>query len=117
MKNRRRNRRVPYIGSLCIFWDKGQGQTKYLRARFIDISEGGLRVEVTERVPVGTYVSLRADRIILSGSAVVRHVGQCASKYFIGLELTALLKEQALALFREPTLKAATPEARSSPQA
>jgi hypothetical protein len=102
LNNRRRSRRFAYLGPLSIFWENERGQAKYLRAKFLDISERGLRVEIPEPVPVGAYVSLRADRIILSGSAVVRHVERCGAKYFLGLELSALLKEQAFALFREP---------------
>ena len=55
-----------------------------------------------EPLPVGAFVSLRADRIVLSGSAVVRYVEQCGSKYFLGLEISARLKEQARALFGQP---------------
>jgi hypothetical protein len=100
--DRRRHRRIPYVGPVCIFLDDNRGRTKYVHAKFLNISEGGLRIEAPEPLPVGAHISLRAERINLVGSAVVKHVVRCGSKYLLGLELSQTLREQATAFIRDP---------------
>lgn len=104
MSNRdaRRHHRMPYIGPVVISWQDANGETKYAQAKCLDISEGGLRIETPGSVSVRTYLSLRADRIKLAGSATVKHVVRNGSKYTLGLELSQALREQVLAVVREP---------------
>ena len=101
-KDRRRHRRIPYLGPVRIFWDDDHGRTKYVRAKFLEISEGGLRLDVPEPIPVGVHISLRAERINFVGSAVVKQVVRCGSKYLLGLELSQTLRDQAIAFIRDP---------------
>jgi hypothetical protein len=50
----RRHQRVQYVGPARISWEDGHGVPKYAQARFLEISEGGLRIEVEvfEPIPV-----------------------------------------------------------------
>jgi len=93
----RKHPRIAYGAPVTISWEDAIGAPKYARASFTDISEGGLRIEVLSNVSVRTYVSLRAERLNLSGSATVRYVVRTGSKYRIGLELSQPLRGRALA--------------------
>lgn len=86
-KNNRRNRRIPYVGPLRICWEE-HGQQCFAQARCIDISEDGMRVEVTRPVRLGTRILLSAERLKVSGAADVRHMDRSGGKYLLGLNLT-----------------------------
>lgn len=101
MKDARRHRRIPYIGPVMVSWDE-RGETRYARGKCIDVSEGGLRLELPVAVPPGTGISLRAERMSISGSARVRHMTRYGGKYLVGVELGQALHEQALAFLRDP---------------
>ena len=101
-KDIRRHHRIPYLGPVRISWEGTNGCPKYAQARCLDISEGGLRIEVPEPIPVRSRVSICADRINLAGSATVKHVVRQGAKYVLGLELSQVLRDQALARIREP---------------
>jgi hypothetical protein len=94
---------MPYRAPVSVFWDDDQGSTKYVHVKFLDISEGGMRIEVPEPIPIGAHISLRAERMNLVGSAVVKHAVRCGSKYLLGLELSEMLRDQVVALIRDPS--------------
>jgi len=91
-KDLRRHCRVPYASPLDI-GSTANGETKFVHATILEISLGGMRVEVPEPLPIGTLVTLRADALQLSGSAVVRHASQVGTKFTLGLELTPETRE------------------------
>jgi hypothetical protein len=86
-KNRRRHRRIPHIVPIRISWE-GRNEQCYALARCIDVSEGGIRVEVARPVRPGTRILLMAERLNLSGAASVRHMSSRGGKYLLGLDLT-----------------------------
>jgi hypothetical protein len=67
----------------------------------VEVSEGGLLVNVPDPIPVRSTVSLRAEAINLSGSATVKHVARRGAKCVLGLELSHALREQAIDLIRQ----------------
>jgi hypothetical protein len=93
----RRHQRIPFDGSVRLAWEDEQGQIRYASGKCIDVSEVGLRIEVSEPVPLQTYVTLRADRINVSGMAVVKHVGRRSTRFILGLELSQQMRDQAFA--------------------
>ena len=99
----RRYQRIPYLGAVGISWEDEHGLPRYAPATCLDVSEGGLRIEVPERIPVSSRISLRADRINLQGSATVKHIARRGSKYILGLNLSQALRDQALAVIRSAT--------------
>ena len=74
-KEARRNRRIPYSGSVRLSWEDPRG-SRFALGRCIDISETGLRVELPVTIPMHTAVLLTAERIGLSGSASVKHLAR-----------------------------------------
>ena len=92
-KDIRRRRRIPISGLVRLAWVDGQGNAKYAQGNCLDVSESGLRVEVPASIPVGTNLSLSAERIKLKGSATVKHLVRRGSKFVVGLELSQILGE------------------------
>jgi hypothetical protein len=99
-KDIRRHHRLQYLGRVRISWESTRGP-KYAAAKCLDVSEGGLRIEAPEPIPVYTSISLYADQINLSGAAIVKHVERRGSKYILGLELSHALRERTLSEIRE----------------
>jgi hypothetical protein len=95
-RNLRRHRRLAFSGYIDISWTDPRGQVKYARTKCLDVSEMGVRVEAPEPIPERTSVSLRAERLSVSGGATVRHVVRLGAKFILGLELTASIAEKAL---------------------
>jgi|GraSoiStandDraft_16_1057320.scaffolds.fasta_scaffold1108463_1 hypothetical protein len=101
-KDSRRYPRIPYVGMVRVGWEDAQGHMKYAQTKCVDISAGGLRIELPEPIPMGSYVTVRADRINLAGRAMVRYKARHGAKFIHGLELSQRVREQALAAFGEP---------------
>jgi PilZ domain-containing protein len=97
VKDLRRQRRIPFAGLIRLSWDE-RGDTHYCQAKCIDISENGLRVEAPVAIPAQTRISLRAEGLKLSGTAVLKNiVRRGGSKHILGLQLGQALQEKALA--------------------
>jgi len=79
-----------------VSWMDSSSYTKYVKAVCVDFSEGGLRLEVPEPIPLRTYIFLRADRIKLVGTASVRSVARHGAKYLLGVELSEPLRTDPL---------------------
>lgn len=73
-------------------WTDRSGTQKFASGRVIDVSETGLRVEMREPLEKQSYVSLRAEKIGLQGSASVRSCIKRAGSHVIGLEFSGGLK-------------------------
>ncbi len=95
-KDTRRHRRGLYAGPIRVSWEESSGLIKYTEAKCLDVSEGGLRVEARAPIPLRTYVSLRAEKIDLAGTASVKHVARRGAKYILGLQLSHELRASVL---------------------
>ena len=103
-KDQRRSYRIRYLGPALVSWEGEENASdgpKYMQGRCLDVSEGGMRIEVPKPIPTRTPILLRAERINVSGSASVRYVRRSATQYILGLELSQELKRQALASVSE----------------
>jgi hypothetical protein len=89
-RNLRRHHRLPYFGYVNLSWTDTRGQVKYTRTKCLDISDSGLSLEAPEPISLRASVSIRAERLNLSGAATVRHVVRLGSKFILGLELARL---------------------------
>jgi hypothetical protein len=99
-KENRQHQRVPYLGSARISWDDEQGIARFAHAKCINVSEGGLRIEVGEPIPLRSQISLRADQIGIGGSATVRNIAWRGCKYILGLNLSQTQATEILAAIR-----------------
>jgi PilZ domain len=58
----------------------------------VDISQTGMRLLISDPIPVRTTVCFKSDSLELSGSGTVRHYKRQNAKYVIGLEFGEGLK-------------------------
>jgi len=86
-KDLRSSYRLPHSSPIDISWAESSG-LKSANATLEEISVGGMRIEVSEYIPVNTMLTFRVNAIDLSGSATVRHATQRGAKFILGLELT-----------------------------
>jgi hypothetical protein len=100
-KENRQHQRIPYFGSTRISWEDERGLTRYGHAKCLDVSKGGLRIELSEPIPIRSRLFLRANLIDLGGSATVRHTAWRGCKYILGLNLSHTLHDDALAAIRD----------------
>ena|SRR2546428_2384136 len=71
---------------VTLSWQDAEGRTRTLRARAVDMSTVGARVESPEPMAPGSFAYLKAPELKLMGSAVVRHCIARGFGYRIGLE-------------------------------
>jgi hypothetical protein len=97
MSELRRYPRIEFGGVVFIAWKTFDGQRNHVLGRAIDVSERGIGVAVAIRIPVGSFVKVRAYGLNLDGSATVRRVGRLPGGYVLGLELSESLDQDMLA--------------------
>ena len=100
MKESRRYRRIRRSGSIQISWIE-RGEPRYIRGKYVDVSQGGVRLEIPVPIPAGVVVQLRSESIKISGSARVRHVSRFGARHVIGIELLRPLHGGALDFIEE----------------
>jgi hypothetical protein len=91
-KDIRRHTRIPHLGRVRISWEGAHGVSMFTLGKCLDVSEGGMRIEVSEPIPARSRVLLQADQIKVGGSASVKHVARLGSKYILGLELSQSIR-------------------------
>src|SRR5713226_4132795 len=88
-KNLRRNRRYAVdAGILQVSWLDLSGKMKMTRTRALDISEGGIALELPEAAAPLSLVRFQSGRFKVMGAGAVRHCRRAGSKYIVGLEFT-----------------------------
>ena len=87
----RRHPRIQYGGVVFISWKTFDGQRNHVLGRCLDVSERGMALMLATRIPVGSFVKVRAEGLNLDGSATVRRFKRLAGGYVLGLELSELL--------------------------
>ena len=85
-KEQRRERRFPLNCQASLTREDSQGQERFLQAKALDVSDGGVRVETSEPIDAGTRVLIWIEHYNTSGNAVVRHCAQRGHRYVLGLE-------------------------------
>ncbi len=88
----RRHHRAQARSIVQLVWKDWLGNEKYTKARTLDISESGMRLEVPERIPERSYVTLRSDELSLHGTGSVKSCHGKGIKYVVGLEFSASMK-------------------------
>ena len=95
--------RIKYSGLISVSWKTFDGQKNSVLGKCIDVSERGLGFMLPARIPVGSFVRVKAFALNLDGSAMVRHVSRRDGVYVMGLELSTPVGADVLAeLASEP---------------
>ncbi|HLY16000.1 MAG TPA: PilZ domain-containing protein [Bryobacteraceae bacterium] len=87
----RRHARQPFDGQMQVSWKDSRGRVQSLRARCLDLSAEGARLETDIPIPPRTSITLNSARHGSLGTASVRHCVRNALKYSIGVEFNSSL--------------------------
>ena len=87
-KEARKQARRPIECDVAVSWQDREGAVRFVRARGVDISESGARIEADEPLEVGSYVFARVLEYGVGATARVRHCARRGGKYAIGLDLS-----------------------------
>ena len=74
------------VSPIEVSWEERAGVKRQERGRCLDVSAGGLKMELSEPLAVGTPIYFHVLHTNLAGTASVRHCTFSGSKYFIGVE-------------------------------
>ena len=74
-----------------MFWRDPRGQVQTLRAKCLDLSAEGARLETDTPIPARAGVTLQSARYGSLGTASVRSCVRHTLKYWIGVEFTSSL--------------------------
>jgi hypothetical protein len=74
---------------LKVSWVDASGHFFHARARCLDASAKGLRVQLDQRLDSSCYVNIKAEKFGLIASARVRRCLQKGREYHISLEFNA----------------------------
>ena len=91
-RDQRRYERVLIGGTIHVGWTNERGEAIVTRGKCIDVSEGGMKIELPAKVPVGTIVNLRAQEARFHGSGSVRYCRAKGLVYHLGLEFLGGMK-------------------------
>ena len=97
MSEDRRHPRISYSGLVFISWQTFQRQPNHVLGTCLDVSQQGLGLTLYKRIPVGSYVKVRAYSLNLDCSAIVRHAALRSGRYILGLELSEPVEQDILA--------------------
>ncbi len=84
----RRHSRAEKSSPLQIVWQDRTGTDKYVQGKSLDISSSGMRVELTEQIDRGTYVTVQCAALGVHGRASVRSCIRKGLKFILGLEFS-----------------------------
>ena len=87
----RRHSRLPFETQMQLSWKDARGKLQRVRAKCLDLSAEGARLETDTPIPARTSVSLDSTRYGALGTASVRHCVRDTLKYSIGVEFTSSL--------------------------
>src|SRR4051812_33038250 len=91
VKDLRRNERIPAQERVAIGWDDSSGH-KFVLANCLNVSPKGISVRLESPIPVRSYVSLRSEKLQLSGNAAVKYCIRRNTWYQVGLEFNPGVK-------------------------
>jgi hypothetical protein len=82
-------------GIMQVFWLDVTGGMKMARTRALNISEGGMAVELPEGAMPQSMLRFQSDRFKARGQGVVRHSRRVGTRFIVGLEFTEGLRWRA----------------------
>ncbi|QOY85355.1 PilZ domain-containing protein [Paludibaculum fermentans] len=82
----RRHVRHPLPGKVKVHWRTVEGHSFHSPAKCLNISRGGIRLELERAIPVGTLVNLECLQFRIAGVAHVRHCVAKGMGFVVGVE-------------------------------
>ena len=87
----RRHPRLPFATQMQLSWKDARGKVQTVRAKCLDLSAEGARLETDTPIPARTTITVHSVRYGSLGTASVRHCVRQALKYSVGVEFTSAL--------------------------
>ena len=88
-KDLRKHRRYTVRDStLRVSWLDAKGQLKMAHVKVLNVSEGGMALELPEAPLTNSMIRFQSERHKLVGSAALRHCRKVGVKYIVGVEFT-----------------------------
>ncbi len=87
---RRRESRDSVAIPIVISWEDMDGLTQHSQGRCLDLSPGGLRVELKDPLHAPTRIKFHVLDTGVTGVALVRHCRRKGSKYVVGAQFTSV---------------------------
>ncbi len=91
--NIRKGERRTFQGAVQVSWQARAGEMKVMRAKCLDISEHGARIESTEPIEVRTNALIQAPAFGIMGNASVRYCRRTGVKYIIGFQFSSAVSQ------------------------
>lgn len=91
--NIRKGERRTFQGALQVSWQARGQDMKVLRAKCLDISDHGARIESTEPIEVRTNALIQAPAFGFMGNATVRYCRRAGVKYIIGFQFSSAVSQ------------------------
>ena len=85
-ERRRRAVRYPCSGAIRLAWTSNFD--KYAMGECVDISRTGLRMLISDPIPLRTSVCFKADCLAFGGSGTVRFCKRLKGRYVVGLDFS-----------------------------
>lgn len=99
-KEVRKGERRPFQGTVQISWQNRSGETRTVRAKCLDVSGEGARVECECAMDFRTNVYVQAPAHGLMGNATVRYCRSSGIKHIIGLHFGSAISQAETGLKR-----------------
>lgn len=85
-KDSRMRARHPARGLVRLLWQTDDGRERIVNAKLMNISRGGLQVQVQDAIPVRARVHCNEVALGIAGRGSVRYCNASKGKYLVGLE-------------------------------
>jgi hypothetical protein len=82
----RRHARQSTAGELRLLWKERAGRERVIPAKLMNASVEGLQLQISEKIPLASYVSCNDPKLGIFGRGCVRYCNYVKGKYVIGVE-------------------------------
>jgi PilZ domain-containing protein len=89
-RRRRAHPRVPLSRPIQVSWKYNPDLEQHSQGRCLDVSEGGLMMELPDPIVVSERIRFRVDDVHLAGTASVRYCNHVGRSYLIGVKFRHL---------------------------
>jgi hypothetical protein len=97
----RKHRRKRLIAPVEVSWIAPNGEQSFATGNSIDVSAGGMQVEINARIGLDSTVRVRLNGKEISANATVRHCRQICCWFRIGLEFDGTLVSEDIPALTE----------------
>ncbi len=87
---KRADPRLPLSGPIQVSWKYNPVLEQHSQGRCLDVSAGGLKMELPDPIDVSERIRFRVNHVHLAGTASVRYCNRVGRSYVIGVKFRRL---------------------------